>query len=517
MQRLYVFAATFILLAGQLFAQPANDECIDAIPLSNVTNWCSAADEFTSINATVSPEANPQCFPNNSDVLDVWFSFVAEGSAVNVNIIGDIANTPQGTIQDPQFALYAGDCNNLSLLVCQSDNSDNDQIGAIETELTVGDTYYIRVNGRFAHTGTFQICLNSFTAVPPPDGDCPTAVILCDRSPFAVDFVVGVGNIPGEIGDVSCNGVTCDFSESSSTWYKWTCDQSGPLAFTLTPNNPVDDLDFVVYELPNGIDDCTGRFDLRCMASGENVGADFSEWQACTGATGLSLSDGDDSETCGCQAGDNNFARAVDMVAGRSYALVVNNFSQSGNGFSIEFDQSPGTGTFVGPNADFNFTPNQVCVGESVTFTDASSFIGNIEAYDWNFGATATPNTMATEGPHQVSFDTPGTKTVVLEVTTERGCIVTHIALTVEVVCCDDHFTVDADISNVDCPDSADGAIDITVTNAFGPYGYNWDTGAQTEDVAGLLPGTYIVTIVDESSCEDTFPFTVDSPPSFHI
>lgn len=515
MQRLLILTTVFLLTAYQLLAQPANDECINAIPLSNVSNWCSAADEFTTINATVSSEVNPQCFPNNSDVLDIWFSFQAEGSGVNISVIGETTINPQGTVQDPQFALYEGDCDLLNLLVCQSDNSDNDQIGAIQTGLIIGETYYIRVSARFGHTGTFQLCVNSFNSIPPPDGDCPTAVILCDRSPFSVDFVSGVGNIPNEIDDVSCNSATCAFTESSSTWYKWTCEESGPLAFTLTPSNPSDDLDFVVYELPNGIDDCSGRFDLRCMASGENVGSPFAEWQPCYGATGLSLTDNDDSETCGCQAGDNNFARAVDMVAGRSYALVVNNFSQSGSGFSIEFDQSPGTGTFLGPNAGFNFTPNQVCVGETVTFTDASSFIGNIESYDWNFGGSASPNSISARGPHEVVFNSPGNKVVVLEVTTERGCIVTHIALTVDVVCCEDHFVADADIMDVDCPNSDDGAIDLTITNAYGPYGYIWDTGAQTEDVSGLLPGTYFVTVVDEASCEGIFPFTIGSPPPF--
>lgn len=516
MKKLYILLLCASITTAQLLAQtPANDECIDAIPITNVSDWCSAADQFTSINATISPQPNPVCFPNNQEVYDVWYSFVAEAPVVSISVVGNTILDPQGTITDPQFALYEGDCNNLNALVCNSDNSDSNQAGAIESGLTVGETYYIRVSARYEHTGTFQICISNYNAVPPPDGDCPTAVILCDRSSFAVDFVQGVGNIPNEIGDVSCNSGTCDISESSSTWYKWTCDQPGPLAFTLTPANPNDDLDFVVYELPNGIDDCSGKVDLRCMASGENVGSPLADWVACTGPTGLSQTDNDQSETCGCQAGDNNFAEAIDMVAGRSYALVINNFSQSGAGFAIEFDQSPGTGTFVGPNADFTYQPDQVCVGEPVTFTDASSYIGNIDSYVWNFGQTATPSTITGQGPHSVSFNSPGMKSVVLEITAERGCIVTQIELTTEVVCCDDHFAVDAMVSDLDCPDSVDGVIDITVTNNYGPYGYTWSTGANTEDIAGLMPGTYTVTIVDEASCEDSFDFTVGAPPPF--
>lgn len=516
MRKIYFLLLFSALYLPSAWAQPANDECVDAIPLDDITLWCSVPDAYTTINATISPEDSPMCFPNNQDAFDVWFSFTAVAPIVSISVIGETDVNDGGTIQDPQFALYEGTCDDLGdALACASDNSNADQVTIFEAGLTIGQTYYIRVSARFNQTGTFQLCVNNFNEVPPPDGDCDSAVILCDKSPFSVSFVVGVGDTPNEIGDVSCSSGTCPFDESSSTWYKWTCQESGPLAFTLTPLNPADDLDFVVFELPNGLDDCTGKEDLRCMASGENVGADFDEWAPCTGETGLSLADPDIGETCGCQAGDNNFAQAVDMVAGRSYALVVNNFSQSGAGFSIEFDQSPGTGTFVGPQANFVFEPSIACVGETINFTDASSFIGNIDSYDWDFGSGAEPRTATGQGPHQVVYNTPGIKPVVLEVTSERGCVVTRIDLATEVICCDDHFTTDANISDVDCPDSTDGAIDFLVSNPYGPYGYSWDNGANSEDLTGLAPGTYTVTVVDEATCEDTFSFVVDSPPPF--
>ena len=48
--------------------------------------------------------------------------------------------------------------------------------------------------------------------------------------------------------------------------------------------------------MPGGIDDCSNKVELRCMASGENVGAPFAEWEPCTGATGLALASTDFSE-----------------------------------------------------------------------------------------------------------------------------------------------------------------------------------------------------------------------------
>ena len=67
--------------------------------------------------------------------------------------------------------------------------------------------------------------------------------------------------------------------------------------------------------------------------------------------------DPDVTEPAGCQlASQNSFVDALDMVAGRSYALLVNNFSQSGLGFSIEWG---GTGTFQGPEPGFDITAVQ--------------------------------------------------------------------------------------------------------------------------------------------------------------
>ncbi|MEL7222203.1 MAG: hypothetical protein AAGJ93_12845, partial [Bacteroidota bacterium] len=91
-----------------LWAQPTNDECIDAIPLTELSSWCSVADAFTTINATVSAEASPQCFPNNTDAFDIWFSFTAIASEVSIDVTGAVAVNPGGTLQNPQFALYAG-------------------------------------------------------------------------------------------------------------------------------------------------------------------------------------------------------------------------------------------------------------------------------------------------------------------------------------------------------------------------------------------------------------------------
>ena len=512
-----LIAVVLTLTTSQLFAQPSNDECINATELTNVSNWCSQAGAFNNNGATESSEASPGCFPNNQVSNDVWYSFTALGTVLNVSVIGDNdPNAPGGTMSNPQVAIYSGSCNNLTEIGCISDAFNNGAVETFASSIIPGNTYYLRVSDRNSSFGSFQLCVNNFNEVPEPSGDCNTGVILCDKSPFSVQFSLGVGNNPNEIApDAGCNTGGCQIAESSSSWYKWTCKDAGTLAFTITPLNPIDDIDFVVYELPNGIDDCSGKFDLRCMASGENVGSPFPEWEPCTGATGLDLNDTDQNETCGCQAGDNNFAAAIDMEVGVSYALVINNFSNSGSGYSIEFG---GTGTFLGPEAAFTTSEpdDTTCVGTAITFTDASTFIGDIVGWKWSFGQDATPNSANSEGPHNVSYSTPGLKTIVLEVESDRGCLVTEIA-TIMVECCDDHFSIDSDVTPLACPNDPTGAIDLTATSDFLPLTFEWSNGQNTEDITGLGLGDYTVTIVDEATCETTITLNVGGPPPIEL
>ena len=515
---LYLFIIFFLncLSGGPLFAQPANDECINAISLDDVQGWCSEPRAYTLIGATQSADAPPFCFPNNQTIRDIWFSFVAVAVDVNVSIVGNVAVNSGGSLNNPQLAIYSGTCGSLTEIGCISDAFGSNIAETFAGPLTIGETYYIRASARNSSVGTFELCVNNFNNVPEPSGDCNTAAILCDKSSFTVQFINGTGNDPNEIGGTTCdNSPNCFITESSSSWYKWTCEQSGSLTFSLTPVNPADDLDFLLYELPNGIDECSGKQEIRCMASGENVGEPLANWQACTGATGLSANDTDEFEQCGCSGDDNNFVAAVDLVAGNSYALVVNNFSNSGSGFSISFG---GTSTFVGPRAAFSSVPDdEVCWGQSMTFTDASSYIGTLTNWQWDFGIDATPRTATGQGPHPVNWTNVGPKSIVLTVETDRECVVTSIETIIVAPCCDDvnAISIDTTITDVTCPNSLDGAIDLTATSNASITGIVWDNGAMTGNIDNLAQGSYFVTISNEATCDSIFEVPVGGPPPF--
>jgi outer membrane protein OmpA-like peptidoglycan-associated protein len=406
------------------WAAPGNDHCWKATIIKDPREWCSQTGAYNNLGATASGLDAPACFPPFLKQVDadqdVWFKFTAVATSVNISVIGAVEKKPGGTLQGPQFALYKGSCDaGLVPIACISDAQGYNIAETYAANLVVGGIYYIRVDGRKNKSGTFQLCLRNFNPVASPTSDCSRAVVLCDKSSFTVPSVLTAGREQNELPAGICLP-----EESQSVWYKWTCDKPGTLAFTLRPVNPSDDLDFVVFALPDGLDACSRKIPLRCVAAGENVGEPFFTWVRCSGPTGLRTGEGDLSEDQGCDDSNNNFAAPLLMEAGMSYALVVNNYHNTGNGFSIEFS---GTGTFAGPKAHFTLSKLKLGKGERLTIKNASSFPGGIRNWVWNFGVDASPQTASGAGPHEVTYSSPGKKSISLRVETANGCQVTKV------------------------------------------------------------------------------------------
>ncbi len=65
-------------------------------------------------------------------------------------------------------------------------------------------------------------------------------------------------------------------------------------------------------------------------------------------------------------------------------------------------------------DADFTQSANAVCVGDTITYTNAST--GTITDYNWNFGADADPASAVGVGPHRVVYASSGAKMVSLTI-----------------------------------------------------------------------------------------------------
>ncbi len=495
MRKPVLVALGILCCTALIIAQPSNDNCTNPIPITNVTNFCSPTGAYTNVDATLSGYGPANCFGTSGN--DVWFSFVPKFTDVTVIVRGATTQGPGGTLKNPQIAIYYGTCGGtLNEVQCQSSTSGTNIVEAYEGGLLVGSTYLIRVQGSNNAMGTFQLCLNNYNPPVKPTSDCPTASVLCDKSPFVVQSVTGAGKDISELNDATCfsNGAPGNF-ESNSTWFTWICSKSGSLTFTLTPLSIADDLDFALYRLPNGVGDCKGKQIVRCMASG-----DFNYQSPCMGPTGLRVGDPDVSEDAGCtDAGDNAWLAPFDMIAGETYALCVNNFTTSGNGFSVEFG---GSGEFLGPTAQFTTVPAAVCLGTPVQVNDASTFpLGSITSWQWSFGADSDPGVASGKGPHEVTFNSPGKHSVVLQLETDLGCRVTSIQ---DVLVYPD-VEVDTLIAMPECNGGTNGAITIAnIKMGTPPYLFSWNGGPFTpsSSLTGLTVGTYNLVIQDANNCK---------------
>lgn len=509
-----------VLCVRFAIAQPLNNTCQSAIHLPVVESFCSAPGQFTNVDATGSGQLNTTCLL--SFVNDVWFTVIPTAPAMLLQVSGAINNL--GTLQGPGLFLFEGACGNLNSVGCNTVSAGVQVVELTATNLVIGQVYYIAVIG--AVPGTFQICIDFFIPPPQPQGDCDKAVVLCDKSPFFIENIIGIGDpLFNEV-----NG-TCIQEEFASVWYKWTCDVPGTLTFTLTPNNYVpgfesDDLDFIVYELPGGLNDCVGKRVLRCMAAGANttggVVNPLPNWARCNGPTGLRDGETDTTEPPGCPTTNNNFLAPLVMEAGKSYALIVNNFSQSGLGFSIDWG---GTGTFLGPEPDFDVDAVDAFeCDKTIIFTNqSSSATDSIVEYVWNFGAGATPVFMNGSGPHNVIYESFGNKRAALSVRTSRGCIVTRIIDLYVEPCCADTSTLDIGAAAIDllCPGVPTGVITGTGINGAPPYQFSLnDTFYQPSTVfPGLDAGMFTLYVQDSKGCrdsinvviQDALPFTVEA------
>jgi gliding motility-associated-like protein len=402
------------------YAQPANDSWDKAIPL-NEPSKCSADAGYSNINATDEGTfGTAPLWPAGQSGRDVWFKFTASAYDVNITVTG--ANTgggtTGGTLQNPLIALY-------TIESTANSTSFSAQVGSLATTgtgittyykgaLIVGKVYYIRVSARNNATGTFKLCLNNYFAPLKAGQDFGSASILCDKKSFTESNVSGSGTNNRETAG------SCLVSESNSVWYKWTAANNGTLTMDITPTVNSDDIDWVLYDLgPSG--SFNNKTLLRC-AVGHGVANTECPNEPLYFKTGMNLSSTDITEESGCgRGGQDGYLKYIDMQQGHTYALLVDNFSSGNNGFKLEFG---GTGEFVGPEAKISLTKNLPCtLNQSFTFNNTGS--KNYTRAEWNFGEGASIASANTDGPHTVTYSSPGFKTVVLQVFNDKGCAVT--------------------------------------------------------------------------------------------
>ena len=403
------FLVFFLTFMSNAYGQ--GDDCLSATYLPNVSNFCSTGSNFTNVGATTGLTSLPACWPITA-TQDVWFQFIATGTDVLISVNGSGSG---GSMIAPNIALYNGNCSLLFELGCSPGIVGNGSTQLYEGALAPGTTYLIRVSSLPSNQGSFILCANCYTPNLNPGADCGGAAYLCNQNSVSVASLNGGGINNDEPEPGTCLDVWGP-DEGNSSWFRWTCQTSGTLTFDITPINANDDIDFILYQL-SGTDACGPRTPIRCNSS------------SClntTGSTGLNLVDLDIDEWPNCDPGENAYCQYINMVAGVSYAILINNFSAS-TGFTLSFNtgNTNNPGTFLGPHPVLNHTNTTICQGSTVSYnaTGSTNVAGGL---NWIFSNGVNSTTATGAGPTTITYSNPGNFVGILNGFDQFGCQATE-------------------------------------------------------------------------------------------
>ncbi|MDP4265932.1 MAG: gliding motility-associated C-terminal domain-containing protein [Bacteroidota bacterium] len=458
------FLAIFLLYINGLFAQ--GDTCESALTLPNLVNYKSAPDAFNNIGANLTKYSNPSCWKYSGN--EVWFKFTAIGTDVDITVTGKTDSTVTGTLLNPEVTLYnlVNPCDFLTphQSVCGVQKGKYNVVSIYNGGLKPGKEYYIQVNG--SNQGTFGLLIDNYNPPPSPSSDCITANTLTTSfDPVNIPtFAGGAGKDNMEAAGTCINPDSKDiFAEKNTVWYKWICKSSGSLTFTLTPADTADDIDFVLFLLPDG--QCSQKVMLRCDASGY------------TGPTGMSMTAKNYTEEGGTGKGQNNFVKNINMVEGETYALMIENFSSKGaikNVFG-------GTGSFLGTLSKFDLSDSNSVVCDTSTYITLVNKSENANIYSWTFGKDANIQSSNLKTPPPIKYNTFGEKTIFLQAQKGNG----KPAYSTKVIYVRPNPAFY--IKDYDCSGYA------TLSSSFQDSlnKYSWSTGATSDSITVKKPVSY--------------------------
>lgn len=450
-------------------------------------NYCSADKEFSNTDDTTQIPL-PNCW-STSDNVDVWFTFKAVGQSMILKIYG---GTASDLIKKPNVAIYDIVCSNLTLINCAKSMSDTATFPV--ANLIPGKDYIIRIGSSVVNQGKFKLCFTQFKNNGIPQPDFVNSIKLCDKSDQLIISLIGAGNNRSELGFNACIN-----TELNSSWFQWTCAQSGTLTMDIIPVNLNADLDFVLYEI-NRRDTVSDPFfnprkALRCTGTNCKYGA-----------VGLNMIETDSSEAVGCNTtppnASNSYLKYLNLQAGKTYLLMVDNTTDM-SGYEIHFG---GTATFGGTEAVITSSLRGACLNKTIKYDALSSV--NYQTVKWVFDH-GTPSTATGRGPIAVKYDTLGTYPVYL--TLDAACQTGNYKDTLLITVDDKTPVIDTTsmvITNT-INNNQKGAIKGIVVSGPSSPTYQWYKTpaikvATTLDLVDVAAGVYYLVVSNGGGCMDT-------------
>jgi hypothetical protein len=225
-----------------------NNECAFATVLTvNPTTTCTTNTSSTTVDTTQSiPAISCNGFTGTADD-DVWFSFVAAGTAHTVTVVG-------ASGFDTVVDVRSGACDGTNI-GCADATFDGGTESVTLSGLTAGTTYYVRVYS-YASSGfgTFTVCVTTPPA-PPANDLCAAAVALTVNPALTCSATTLGTTVSATQSTAGCSGTADD-----DVWYTFAATSTSH-NITATPGTLYD----AVFQVFSGT--CAALTSLACIDS----------------------------------------------------------------------------------------------------------------------------------------------------------------------------------------------------------------------------------------------------------
>lgn len=242
---------------------PANDDCDGAITaLVNENENCTLINPGTLEGATTSNVPNT-CPGTAND--DVWFQFTATATSHLIQF-----DNIQGAPTNINHAVFEGvDCDSLINISCSDPNQ------SLVQNLTIGDTYYIRVysSGTIPFvTTTFDLCISQLPE-PPVNDECDEAIVVAVNTDDTCTLTTA-GALGGATDSNIVNG--CGGFADDDVWFSFTADSSIHIIELLNVAGSPTDVTFSIFEGPcDTLAEFACSNGLEAFVPGLTIGQDY--------------------------------------------------------------------------------------------------------------------------------------------------------------------------------------------------------------------------------------------------
>ena len=466
---------TLLIITSKIFAQvPANDNCSNAkfINLDATGNIClTSTNQFASGDGYSNTCDAGATAPLPAGGHEVWYTYITSGPVNTITVIPSGA-TP---IQKASITVANGNCAIGGTNVCNTALT-NGGTASTAFSIATGTQVWFSVTA-LVSDGSFSLCINSTQGLVSPGINCASAVQVCNK----VDF-----SCPGSSINSSTVLPSC-FSTppNREMWYKFTPGNTAPLEFTCTPTG-VGGFRWALYDITTG---CPGT------------------QVACNNIYNSALPFGLSASAVNCNT--TPFCPPVTVTSGRTYALMIDDTSESGSGFNMKW----GNALNMLPTAGFNVDSTFACGSLTLNISDFSTYSNNLTTFSLDYGdGSPLVNGNGLAGPFTYPSHNygPGTYYVILTLNHPTGCSSSYTRQIVVSPKPSASFTVS---TNSGCTDGTNPiSVDFSVSAVSFNANYNWNypnnagvigTGIGTNTVFWNTVGAQPVWLVaSENGCE---------------